>query len=189
MTSRTSLCLACTLVCVFAAGAAAQGRRGPAGAGGQANSQASATMPSDPFTGPLVTNAPFSAEAVTTITQTLGDGTRIEQKTEAKFYRDSAGRVRREQTILGLNWANPAAQTRAVITIAPTPEDRFAYTLDPAARTARRVLRGAGVAALGAPYTPSWVTVSTDLRARLGDGPVYLNGVPTSLSPPRPAIT
>ena len=184
MTSRTSLCLACTLVCVFAAGAAAQGRRGPAGAGGQGNGQASAPLPSDPFTGPLVTNAPFSAEAVTTITQTLGDGTRIEQKTEAKFYRDSAGRVRREQTILGLNWANPAAQTQTVITVAPTPDDRFAYTLDPAARTARRVLRGVANALGLQPYR---VTASNNLRVVLGDGPVYLNGVPTVLSPPATA--
>ena len=48
----------------------------------------------DVLTGPVVTDAPFSAEATTTITQILGDGTRIEQRTSARFYRDRTGRVR-----------------------------------------------------------------------------------------------
>src|SRR5205823_12356535 len=53
----------------------------------------------DPMVGPVVTGEPFSAEAVTTVTQTLSDGSRIEQRTSAKFYRDGGGRVRREQSI------------------------------------------------------------------------------------------
>jgi hypothetical protein len=36
-------------------------------------------IPSDPLTGPVVTGAPFSADALTTVTHTLGDGTRIER--------------------------------------------------------------------------------------------------------------
>jgi hypothetical protein len=94
--------------------------------------------------GPNVTNAPYSGDGVTTVTQILGDGTRIEQKTEAKFYRDSAGRVRREQMILGLPALNRAVQAQTVVTIDPTPDDGFAYTLNPVARTARRVPRAAG---------------------------------------------
>jgi hypothetical protein len=35
--------------------------------------------------GPVVTDAPFSADATTTVTQVLGDGTRIEQTTTARF--------------------------------------------------------------------------------------------------------
>jgi hypothetical protein len=143
MTPRSSVYPACILAIVFAAAATdapAQGRRGP----GAPSSQASAVLPSDPLTGPVVTNAPYSGDAVTTVVQTLTDGTRIEQKAEAKFFRDSAGRVRSEQTILGLAWLNGSAQTRTAVTIFPVPSEMFAYTLDPGARTARRVPRGTG---------------------------------------------
>jgi hypothetical protein len=63
----------------------------------------------------------------------------------AKFYRDRAGRIRREQTILGLAVPNPSMQSPRVVTIDPTPEGAFAYTLDPIARTARKGPRASGV--------------------------------------------
>jgi hypothetical protein len=102
------------------------------------------SVPDDPFQGPVVTNAPFSADGVTTVTQVLSDGTRIEENTTAKFYRDSAGRLRREQTILGLAALNPSGEPRVTITIDPDPGDTTAYTLDPITRTARRGTRSAG---------------------------------------------
>jgi hypothetical protein len=46
--------------------------------------------------GPVVKGAPYSAEAVTEITRTLGDGTHINRQESHKIYRDSEGRVRRE---------------------------------------------------------------------------------------------
>ena len=98
----------------------------------------SAPFTSDVLAGPVVTDAPFSADATTTVTQILGDGTRIEQATNARFYRDRAGRVRREQTILGLGALGNNMQT---ITIAPDPAEGTAFTLDPTTRTARRVPR------------------------------------------------
>jgi hypothetical protein len=152
MTSHASVCLSCILVCTFvvaANDASAQGRRG----GGAPSTQAAPVdpltgrLPADPLTGPVVTNAPYAGDAVTTVTQILGDGTRIEQRTDAKFYRDSAGRVRREQTILGLPAPNRPGQAQTVVTIDPTPDDAvnaFAYTLDPVTRTARRVPRASG---------------------------------------------
>jgi hypothetical protein len=94
----------------------------------------------DVMTGPVVTDAPFSADATTTVTQTLGDGTRIEQSTTARFFRDRIGRVRREQTILGLGPLNGGGNTQT-ITIDPDPGDGTAYTLDPMTRTARRAPR------------------------------------------------
>jgi hypothetical protein len=95
---------------------------------------------SDVLAGPVVTDAPFSADATTTVTQVLGDGTRIEQSTTARFFRDRIGRVRREQTILGLGALN-AGGNMQTITIDPDPGDGTAYTLDPVTRTARRVPR------------------------------------------------
>ena len=152
----TTLCatVACVAVVLNVDGSAQRGgaRSGaPGGQGGRAGAIAppAAAAPSvadDPFAGPVVTNAPFSAEAVTTVTQVLADGTRIEQKTTAKFYRDSAGRVRREQTILGLGALDPSAASRTTITIDPDPGDALAYTLDPATRTARQVPRSSSAA-------------------------------------------
>jgi hypothetical protein len=95
---------------------------------------------SDVLAGPVVTDSPFSADATTTVTQVLGDGTRIEQTTNARFYRDRAGRVRREQTILGLGALNGGGNVQT-ISIDPDPGDGTAYTLDPMTRTARRVPR------------------------------------------------
>src|SRR3989442_13252615 len=51
------------------------------------------------FDGKLVKGAPYSAQAVTETTQTLGDGNRIVNKSVASVYRDSEGRTRREQSL------------------------------------------------------------------------------------------
>jgi hypothetical protein len=148
-----SFIVAVTFV-ALAAGLAAQGRRGGGDAealrgaadllnvvaaqGRGARGGGIAAPPgTDPMAGPVVRDAPYSADAVTTVTQVLGDGARIEQRTTARFYRDSAGRVRREQTIIGLT-----AEPQTTITIAPDPGDGLAYALDADARTARRVPRG-----------------------------------------------
>ena len=86
---------------------------------------------------PIVRNAPFSGEGVTTVTQTLADGTRIERTTTSKFYRDSAGRVRREQTIMGLAALDPSRESETLVTIVD-PYARTTYVLNPATRMARR---------------------------------------------------
>jgi hypothetical protein len=98
----------------------------------------------DPMSGPVVANAPFSADAVTVVTQTLGDGTNITQRATAKFYRDGTGRIRREQTIMGIDALNPRGpgQPMTVVTLDSEPGDPRPYQLDAAARTARRVARG-----------------------------------------------
>src|ERR1035441_1801795 len=49
------------------------------------------TMLSSPVIG-----APYAADEVTTFTQTLGDGTRIQREDKVTVYRDGQGRVRRE---------------------------------------------------------------------------------------------
>jgi hypothetical protein len=123
------------------AGVAAQGRQ--AGTGDAAREfervvgLRTSFFTTDVLAGPVVTDSPFSADATTRVTQVLGDGTRIEQTTNARFYRDHAGRVRREQTILGLG----ALGNMQTVTIAPDPTTGTAFTLDPTTRTARRVPR------------------------------------------------
>jgi hypothetical protein len=86
----------------------------------------------------VIPNAPFSADVTTTVTQTLSDGTRIEQRTTGKLYRDSTGRVRREQTVIGLDRLNPAAQPQTTITFDSVPGDQTPYSLNPTNKTARR---------------------------------------------------
>lgn len=97
-----------------------------------------AQAPPEPMGGPLgppVANAPFSADATTTVRQVLGDGTRIERIGRARYYRDRSGRVRVEQTIMGLEGLNPAAEGQTRITIYPDPAKGGVFTLDPVART------------------------------------------------------
>jgi len=86
---------------------------------------------------PAVRDAPYAAEAITTVTQVLGDGTRIERSVTAKVFRDRAGRTRREQTVIGLASLTPGADGMRVITIAD-PVARLTYTLDERTRTARQ---------------------------------------------------
>ena len=109
------------------------------------------------LTDAVVPNAPFSADAVTTVTQTLGDGTKIEQRTTAKWYRDSTGRVRREQTVIGIDRLNPQGQPQTTITFDTVPNDPMPYSLNPANRTARRTPRGV-----------QWFTVGGDDRLNYG---------------------
>jgi hypothetical protein len=71
--------------------------------------------------GPLVLDAPFEADAITTARLTLQDGTRLNQSTTARYYRDRAGHVRVELLMEGLRWT---------------------FTLDPVTRTARYASRG-----------------------------------------------
>ena len=82
-----------------------------------------------------VLDAPFSADAVSTVKRTLRNGTRVEQSTMAHFYRDGAGRVRIEHTSLGLDSPRTMAE-RHMRTWLEIGDGGF-YTLDPVTRTAR----------------------------------------------------
>jgi hypothetical protein len=89
----------------------------------------------------IVSGQPYSAEGVTKITQTLADGTRIEREVRSKFYRDSAGRVRREQQILGLDSLLSGLNTEppTAITIID-PVAGVVYSLDPGRKEGRRLI-------------------------------------------------
>jgi hypothetical protein len=51
------------------------------------------------FEGKVVKGAPYKAEAVTEVTQSLADGNRISRRTTSTVWRDSSGRTRREVTL------------------------------------------------------------------------------------------
>ena len=88
--------------------------------------------------GAVVRGAPYSAEGLTTLTQTLADGTRIERTTTARLFRDSEGRTRREQTLLGLDALNPSGEAPTSITIVD-PVAGVSYVLETGSRKARRL--------------------------------------------------
>jgi hypothetical protein len=77
-----------------------------------------------------VKDAPYSATEITETSQTLGDGTRIHNETQAQVYRDSEGRTRRE--------------TSDQITIFD-PVAKVSYILNPKDLTARQLPMGGGV--------------------------------------------
>src|SRR5215467_12465114 len=74
--------------------------------------------------GKTVKNAPYSATEINESTQTLGDGTRIHNESRTMVYRDSEGRVRRENGDNVSIW-DPVANT--------------SYTLDAKTMTARKM--------------------------------------------------
>lgn len=76
-----------------------------------------------------ISNAPYSAEAVTESTQVLADGNRIARKTTTRIYRDSEGRTRREQV-----GDNGVVESVSIV----DPVAHLSYVLQPESRTAYR---------------------------------------------------
>lgn len=79
--------------------------------------------------GAPVKGAPYSAEAMTEIIQTLEDGNRIVRRTTAALYRDSRGRTRREVTLEGIAGIMAAGAPLHMITISD-PESGMTYFVD-----------------------------------------------------------
>src|SRR5215475_3219814 len=90
------------------------------------------------FDGEVVKDAPYSADAVTEMTQTLGDGNRIVRNSSAKIYRDSAGRTRREQAMKAVGpWA-VSGDAPIMISI-NDPVSGVNYNLNPNTKTANKM--------------------------------------------------
>ncbi len=90
------------------------------------------------FDGKVVKGAPYSAEAVTETTQTLGDGNRISRKTTAAVYRDSEGRTRRDQAVGAIGaWAAAGDPPQTIFINDPVAGVN--YILDPRSHTARKM--------------------------------------------------
>jgi hypothetical protein len=86
-----------------------------------------------------VKGSPYSAQAVTEMTQTLSDGNQIHHKTTATLYRDSEGRTRREQTLGGLGpWSAPNNKVPEIIRISD-PVAGVSYVLNPDEHVAQKM--------------------------------------------------
>ncbi len=91
------------------------------------------------FDGKLVKGAPYSAKAVTETTQTLGDGNRIVNKSEAAVYRDGEGRTRREQSLRAIGpFATTGEPAQAIFINDPVAGVN--YSLDTRSMVARKML-------------------------------------------------
>jgi hypothetical protein len=90
--------------------------------------------------GGVVKDKPYTADSVTESTQVLADGNRITHKNQARVYRDSQGRTRREQTMGSLGVFQAPSAPITTITI-NDPVAGTTYFLDPAAHTARKLQR------------------------------------------------
>lgn len=86
-----------------------------------------------PLSNPYVLGAPFSADATTTVRQTHANGTQVQRRQTARYYRDSAGRVRVEQVVRGTDALDSTADGRTRISLLFTePDGRLQlYMLDP----------------------------------------------------------
>jgi hypothetical protein len=84
-----------------------------------------------------VLDIPYSAATMTEVVQRFADGNRVEQHTSGSIARDSAGRIRREQTLAGLGGPASGGETRIVTII--WPAERVQYRLDEAQRIAWRL--------------------------------------------------
>ena len=87
-----------------------------------------------PVEAKVVKGAPFSADIVTESIQTLADGNRIVQRTSTRMYRDSEGRVRREE----------ARGSDSPFISITDPVGGLSYSLDPVNRVARQTPYRAG---------------------------------------------
>lgn len=85
----------------------------------------------------VVRAEPYSADAVTTVSQVLADGTRIDRTVRARVFRDGEGRTRREQTVLGLSSLSPSSDALRIVTITD-PVAGVVSTLDEPTRTVRQ---------------------------------------------------
>ena len=98
--------------------------------------------------GHRVQDKPYSASSITESVQILADGNKIVHRNEARIYRDSAGRTRREQTVNALGAWQPANDAMSMITI-DDPVAEVSYFLNPNDKTARQ-LRTFKLAKMGA---------------------------------------
>src|SRR5437667_4753993 len=87
-----------------------------------------------PIEAKVVKGAPFSANIETESIQTLADGNRIVQRSNTRFYRDSEGRVRREED----------RGARSPLISISDPVSGMSYSLDPENKVARQTPNLAG---------------------------------------------
>lgn len=110
---------------------------GPHGPGGPPIDHVMVLGAEEGFELKTVKGAPYQAESVTEVVQTLADGNRITRKTTALVARDSEGRVRRESRLAGLGPLPTGDGPKLVFVHDPVAKTGFVLHADE--KTARRL--------------------------------------------------
>jgi hypothetical protein len=87
----------------------------------------------------VVKGKPYSADTSTETVQTLADGNRIAHRTVSKFYRDSEGRTRREETFGNVDPEHPSPHEVKVFI--DDPVSGTGLVLDPGSKTLEKLQR------------------------------------------------
>lgn len=148
--------------------------------------------------GRVVKNAPYSADIVTESTQTLSDGNHIHQSTTARFYRDSDGRTRSEQSV-NLNGLAANSNLPQVVFI-NDPVASVAYALNTTNHTATKATRTprgrgawggppsdqaqAGSPRRGSQHHPSNLNIKTEALGRQTIEGIQADGTRTTMTIP-----
>jgi hypothetical protein len=103
-----------------------------------------------PGSGKVITGAPYTATASTEITQVLGDGNRIVNKTTASLARDNQGRTRREETV---GMVGPWQVNGPKLVFISDPASQTNYVLDPDKQTVS-VIKNLGTGSMPPPLPP-----------------------------------
>jgi hypothetical protein len=95
----------------------------------------------------VVKGSPFTADSVTEHVQKLGDGNRLVRKSNARLFRDAAGRTRREHILTrgGDVVLAPDGEEPRLIVI-NDPIAQINYTIETASGTARKMIVPTGLA-------------------------------------------
>jgi hypothetical protein len=88
---------------------------------------------------PMVTGSPYTAKAVTTMTQTLADGNKIKHTSEVELARDSEGRTRREQSLGQIGPWDTNAKGSIVVISDPVAHVRYEMGPDGGRQIARKM--------------------------------------------------
>ncbi len=88
--------------------------------------------------GKVVKGAPYSATSITTLTQTLSNGTHIVQKEQSTLARDADGRTRREESLQKIGPWSTVQPSKSLVFI-NDPVAHVQYVLEPDSQTGTRV--------------------------------------------------
>jgi hypothetical protein len=130
--------------------------------------------------GKPVLDAPYTADAVTEMTQVLADGNRIEHRVTANVARDSRGRVRRDQPLAALGPLMPKGDTR-IVSISD-PDAGVHYSLDAQRKVAIRTRQSEMPPPPPPPGSHSYIERKTEVVSVLKDGPAMSPNVAFTLA-------
>jgi hypothetical protein len=119
----------------------------------------------------VTTGAPYTATVSTEMTQILGDGNRIDNKTTASLARDSQGRTRREET---MGMVGPWQVNGPKLVFINDPTSQTNYVLDSNKQTAMVLKHGGLNAMSGGVGASTTVSAGADVGFKMvyqGKGP------------------